>query len=1012
MTMRFSPLTRCARTRAVERMEFSALACVAARAAVALLALAAASAGAQTAPDLHYQVIRTAHLDVAYSDGLESVARRAAGSGERAWTALARELHEPRGRVSIVVADNYDVSNGYASTFPTNRIVIFARPTVDAATLKFLDDWVDLVVTHELVHIFHLDRSRGLWRLGQWIFGRNPFLFPNSYAPSWLAEGLAVYYESKLTGAGRDNGTDFDAIARAHQLAGDAPGPHDLSSASPLYPLGNVPYAFGSPLVATVAGARPDAMRDFVDVSAGRVIPFLLNTNARRAFGVTFDSMYRRWSDSVRRDANALAARVRASAPLVRGGWFAERPRWAGDTAVVWSAFGVGTLPSLRSVQVATGHTSVLEVRNTTDATSLLPDGTRVFAQQEFTDPYTQRSDLYVSKNGVTRRLTYGARLLQPDARRCDVAARPLTPPHPSPAPLTLCVVAVQLESGTARLVLVKVDGDSTSITPLTDASATSIWSEPRWSRAGDRIAATHWMYGGISEIGVFDAAGRLLTTFGRARAVNGAPAWGAGDSTVFFTSDRSGRSALYRADVRTGALALVADSPTALYDADVSPDGRRAATLQLGGEGLDLTVVDVSGGGTPADSTSVLPPSRGAPVATVDVAPSDYNALASLLPRYWTPLLSDGYSGAYRVGGYTSGFDLVGRHSWAASVTQDTKRNEPDYDIGYDFAGFGVPVVSLGTSQVWDHPGVPDSARKLLLPVARRKRFVDGALTFQRRRFRSALSVAVGGSYEWRDFRALAEVPVTRFAPADRAALARTYTYPSVYAGIGFGTARQPPLALGPEDGVSAQATVTQRWRTDAPDVTRATGVYGTLTAYRGFDFGARVHHLLAVRVAAARQDITSASEYQAGGNSGTIVQVVPGVTFGDGRRAFFARGFEPGTLVGNRAMAANAEYRFPIAFPGSGLGATPVFFQRISGVLFADAATAWCSSGSTTSPICPKATPREWLGSVGAELHVDAAVQYDAPYRLRFGVAQPTSATTRAPGGMKMYVTLGLPF
>ena len=109
---------------------------------------------------------------------------------------------------------------------------------------------------------------------------------------------------------------------------------------------------------------------------------------------------------------------------------------------------------------------------------------------------------------------------------------------------------------------------------------------------------------------------------------------------------------------------------------------------------------------------------------------------------------------------------------------------------------------------------------------------------------------------------------------------------------------------------------------------------------------------------------------------------------------------------------MAVNGEYRFPIAFPGSGLGATPLFFQRISGVLFGDAATAWCSSGSTSSPICPRATAREWLGSVGAELHLDAAVQYDVPYRLRFGVAVPTSATYRASGSAKAYVTLGLPF
>ena len=148
----------------------------------ATLCACAARVTAQTAPDLHYETIRTAHLAVTFGPGLEDVARRAAGSGERAWAGLARELHEPRGPVSIVVTDNYDTSNGYATTFPTNRIVIFARPTVDANTLKFLDDWVDLVVTHELTHIFHLDRSRGAWWLGQKVFGRNPALLASRAA--------------------------------------------------------------------------------------------------------------------------------------------------------------------------------------------------------------------------------------------------------------------------------------------------------------------------------------------------------------------------------------------------------------------------------------------------------------------------------------------------------------------------------------------------------------------------------------------------------------------------------------------------------------------------------------------------------------------------------------------------------------------------------------------------------------------------------------------------------------
>ena len=55
---------------------------------------------------------------------------------------------------------------------------------------------------------------------------------------------------------------------------------------------------------------------------------------------------------------------------------------------------------------------------------------------------------------------------------------------------------------------------------------------------------------------------------------------------------------------------------------------------------------------------------------------------------------------------------------------------------------------------------------------------------------------------------------------------------------------------------------------------------------------------------------------------------------------------------------------------------------------------ATAWCPTGLTASAICPPAgTPRRWLGSAGAELQLDAAVQYDFPFRFRVGVAAPVA-------------------
>ena len=73
---------------------------------------------AQVDPTLAWHTIGTGHFRVHFSPGLDSVARRAAGSAERAWGRLSAELHAPRGPVDLVIADNVDYTNGNATVFP------------------------------------------------------------------------------------------------------------------------------------------------------------------------------------------------------------------------------------------------------------------------------------------------------------------------------------------------------------------------------------------------------------------------------------------------------------------------------------------------------------------------------------------------------------------------------------------------------------------------------------------------------------------------------------------------------------------------------------------------------------------------------------------------------------------------------------------------------------------------------------------------------------------------------
>jgi hypothetical protein len=966
------------------------------------IALRGLSLGAQTDPSLHWRTIITPHFQVSFSPGLDETAKRAAGSAERAYFNLKKELAEPRTPISIVVADNFDISNGFATPNPRNRIVIYARPAIDAGSLKFNDDWVDLVVVHELTHIFHLDRAGGLWGFGQKIFGRNPFLFPNAYTPSWLAEGIAVYYESKLTGGGRLVGTDFDALARAHDIGATVPRLNGLSAASPNYPLGNIAYSFGAPLIEQMAmKGKADGMRAYIDGTGRWLLPFMLNTNAKRAFGFSFDSMYKAFTDSVHTSTVNLQPSIVNHQPLVTGGWFSSHPRWVDDTTIVWASQDAKSVPSLKRVNTKTGAVSVVTELHTTDTHSLLPNGVRVFAQDESLDPYTQRSDLWIDRGGSSRRLTVGERITHPDARMCG----------DSPDSTDICVVAVRVTPGGAQLVTIRIYGeDKVDIRPISEPSSAEIYSEPRWSRDGRRIAATRWSRGGVSRIDVLDAGGMIVGfSVGASRSVTSSPSWGPGDSTIYFTSDRTGSSAIYRASISTGLVLLIAYSPTGYFENEPSPDGRKLATFQLGNDGYNLTVLDAAPGGVLrlATDASIQGRSRNIPVAISDYPAEGYSAWRSVLPAYWMPALG-GEGDDWQYGFSTSGSDVIGRHDWSLRTLYDFDRSEPTISADYAFSGLGVPVLRVAGNEFWDHFILGDSTGKAIGKLNRRRVVADFAAVFSRPRFRRSSLLSIGGSYEWRADETEPPQLINGLDPAFR----MLRTYPSFFASASFGTTRQPILALGPEDGISVGATVRTRWRNGAEASTRSTSYSGIVQAYRGFDFGARAHHLLAVRVAAATTDITAPTEFSAGGNSGGVIQVAPGVTFGDGRRSYFVRGFDGATQSGNMALGMSAEYRFPIAFPARGFWKTPLFLQRISGAVFTDAARAWCSSGANTSAICPRVTDPDFMTSVGAELHFDTALQYDFPYKFRVGFAQPTGGRQYAKSSSSFYLTVGLPF
>jgi WD40-like Beta Propeller Repeat len=964
--------------------------------ALVVSALAARPARAQVVPNADWHTITTAHFRVHFTPALESLARRAAANAETAYGQLSAELHPPRGMIDLVVTDNVDLTNGYSTPFPTNRIVIYANPPVNESALRFTDDPDAMVITHELTHIFHLDRARGIWALAQHVFGRAPYLFPDLYSPSWLTEGLAVYYESKLTGAGRVLGSDHRMIARAYAQEHRFPTIDRISSADARFPYASSPYVFGSLFMDYLARTRGDHMRQFVESQSSQLIPLWLDRPAKQAFGISFTAAWRRWRDSVTRAAGDPSLPAPGWRFLTAAGGFASFPRWADDTAIVysgttgrdnWGAFSV-TLD---------GTVTGLERRNNDSPTLLGPGGERYFTQLDFTDPYHVRSDLYVRRGGHTIQLTHGARLTVPD-RRADGR-----------------LVAVQTMPDATRLVTLSWDG--TEITPLTGGSPDEQWTEPRWSPDGTHIAAALWLRGGTSEIVVIDTTGRIVQRIAPAHAIQAAPSWSPDGTRIYFTSDRSGVTNVYSAPFApgdTGGVQVVTSASTGIFYPSISPDGRWLAGSVVLGDGYHVGIAPVNRL-APAPAPPLPPnaePEPAAPVDSVTTPATAYSPWESLWPRYWMPLEEPSLAGGARLGAYTSGADIVGRHTYEAQVFVPTDRTGLTGAFDYTYAGLGMPLLGVSGSQDWENfAAIRDDRRRIIGTLRKRTRIISAGPTWTRPRYRTYGVFSLLAALEMRDY---APDPAPLIARIDSSYRRTTY-YPTLIASGAWSNTQQPIDAISPEDGVSGAFTLRERF-TSGDAARNTTSLVATASAYKSLDFAGFAHHVVAAYGAAGFEDDRATEYLEIGGVSGSTLSLAPGVVVGEGRRTFPIRGFQPATLIGTRALAGSFEYRLPLALADRGFGLLPFFLGRSSLSAFYDIGTAWCAGVLPNGAVCrdPQLANRYVLSSAGAELNVTAAVlDWDTPYRFRAGVAFPWRG--RALVGAQQavpYVSLGFSF
>jgi hypothetical protein len=555
-------------------------------AALAVACLAATPLAAQDPPpDAAWFEFDTENFRVIYHDGLEELARHAGAVAERTFVVLQEELvRAPRVPVELVVTDHVDFSNGYASPFSTNRIVVFARPPVGVGALSFSRDWLELVVAHEVVHIFHLDHAGPVGRAVRSVLGRVPLvwpIFPALGTPMWNVEGLATYFESLLTGGGRTHGTYHDMVIRAAVLEAELPRLNRVSAPSPVFPGPERSYVYGAALMEWIAAQYGrEAHAALLEATYGSVLPTFLFFDhvARRALGRSFRSIHDDWRQATADSVRALAARLAAEGltpaeTVARRDPFAISPRISPDgRRVSYAAHDYRSDAVTEVLDLGSGEVLRVATRNqfgtTMGPASWLPDGSvLVYAQLEYQGRHRIFSDLWQVEPGQRpRRVTHNQRLAQPDV-----------------APDGRRVVAVQAEDGALRLV--EYDLATGEMRVLADARPGEGFDSPRWSPDGRRVAVARFASGRVNIV-VVDAATGAMTLVTDADAPDGTPAWSPDGRWILFWSDRTGIPNVFAApapdgpgdqgpdDTEATAVWQVTNVLTGAFMPEVSPDG------------------------------------------------------------------------------------------------------------------------------------------------------------------------------------------------------------------------------------------------------------------------------------------------------------------------------------------------------------------------------------------------------------------------------------------------------
>jgi hypothetical protein len=748
---------------------------------------------------------------------------------------------------------------------------------------------------------------------------------PNGLWPTWMLEGMAVYFETKTSKLGRGRSPYYDAILRSYFNEGKFDVTKNngltfgrLSGEWPYFPGGETSYLMGYHLWNQFAkDTKNDQKIGDYSINSSHRIPFFIDGNLENVTGNEWEDYWDAFSEeSKTRFSNEIAAvrkagetrftKISNSQYSATGGVISPDQKWLAFTETKLDQRQGLTLKNL-----ITGQSEKIKDKIMGASMSFTPDSKNlIFSSLGRSSTFTEFSDLWLYQMDSKKfiQLTNGARAKDPQISENGKKITFISVDHG-----TQILKIADLTLGLKPLI--------SNIKVIYQPSEFSMIGTPHWKNSSDIVFSLQELNQPESKIIEISTTPNsdpmVLVQNGK---MNRFPFYC--NQQLHYISDQTGIDNIYAGNsaitnVVTSIQFPFCSKNDELYGSLLTSNGFEIVKFSPSQNLLDQNVV-VSKPDAPESITASIQ----SPAISFDESKiKPYSPWKNLVPRQWAPfgyLNYDGISGT-SIGGIVLGFDSTGKHQYLGSISYNFKPNTLDQSFAYTYYGFR-PAITLSEESF-----TSDIAADVNESNYKRTNEVKLKFDHLIRWTWSSLKISPYGFIDWNSYNdILTHQKAYSFDPE--------FSHPHVAGGgmrIIFSDVINSKLGFMPEGG--SQFTTETQARVYQGDFT----LWRFMTEYSKFIhlgnhqvFNPKLRYLGTSHPYGLDRSVALLK----GKNTNDI--------FDDGRsfnlNRLQIRGYPNMTIKAKSSIQAGLDYHFPLDQIFNGAG--PFFFNQIHGFVFGD--------------------------------------------------------------------------